>query len=121
MYEIRYYGFLPYTKEKKVKELDKFKEYIENVKEVLIKKLYDNKIINTLSTNEKNDIKIVKNIFDLKIINMEYIYIEIKKEKDRYIINTFDEKETLEQQFEIELEFNKKDKIKLNRKIKLFI
>lgn len=121
MYEIRYYVFLPYTKEKKIKEIDKFKEHIDNAKELLIDKLYENKIINTISTNEKNDIRIVKNIFDLKIINMEYIYIEIKKEKDKYIINIFDEKETLEQQFEMDLEFNKKDKIKLNRKIKLFI
>lgn len=121
MYEIRYYGFLPYTREKNVKEVEQFKEELENVKELLIKKLYDNKIISTVSTNEKNDIKIVKKIFDLKIINMEYIYIEIKKEKEKYIINIFDEKETLEQQFEIDLEFNKKDKIKLNRKIKLFI
>lgn len=121
MYEIRYYEFLPYTKDKIVKNVENFKEYLKIAKELLIKKLYDNKIINTLSTNEKNDIQIVKNIFDLKIINIEYIYIEIKQQDDKYIINTFDEKETLEQQFEMKLEFNKKDKIRLNRKIKLFI
>lgn len=121
MYELRYYSFLPYTKDKTIKDIEEFKEYIENVKEVLIKKLYDNKVINTLSTNEKNDIQIVKNIFDLKIINMEYIYMEIRKQDGKYVISTFDEKETLEQQFEIDLDFNKKDKIRLNRKFKLFI
>lgn len=120
IYQIRYYNYLPYTKEKIIKDIKEFQVDIGNIQELLIKKLYDNKIINTLSTNEKNDIQIVKNIFDLKIINMEYIYVEIKKEKDKYIINTFDEKETLEQQFEMNLEFNKKDKIKLNRRIKLF-
>jgi len=82
--------------------------------------MFDNKIINTLSTNEENDIEITKKIFDLKIINMEYIYIEIRKVDDKYIISTYDEKETLETEIEINLRFDKKDKIKLNRKIKLF-
>ena len=36
-------------------------------------------------------------------------------------IKVYDEKETLETQIEMNLEFNKKDKIKLNKKIKLFI
>lgn len=121
IYQIRYYNFLPYTKEQKIKDVEIFKGYLEPTKEKLVRKLYINKVINTLSTNEENDIKIVKNIFELKIINMENIYIEIKKQKDKYIINILDEKETLEKQFEMDLEFNKKDKIKLNRKVKLFI
>ena len=120
MYELRYYNFLPYNDNKLIKDVEYFKIYLEKAKQILIKKLYDNKIINTISTNEKADIEIVKKIFDLKIINMEYIYIELRKNGDKYILSTYDEKETLETEIEIDLEFDKKDKIKLNRKIKLF-
>ena len=51
---------------------------------------------------------------------MEDIYIVIKNNNGKYIIQLYDDKETLEKEIEINLEFNKKDKIKLNRKIKLF-
>lgn len=120
MYEIRYYKFMPYTQENLIKDIEQFKKDIENIEEKLIKKLYDNKLINTISTNEKNDIEIVKNIFDLKIINIEDIYLEIKIKEKKYIIKLYDEKETLEKEIEMDIEFNKKDKIKLNKKIKLF-
>ena len=63
----------------------------------------------------------MKNIFDLKIINLEDIYLELKKKDNEYIIKFYDEKETLEKEIKLKLEFNKKDKIKLNKKIKLFI
>lgn len=121
LYELRYYNFLPYTKERIIADVQEFKEDIENIKENLIKKLYNSKLINTISTNEKNDIEIVKNIFDLKIINLEDIYLEIKKINEKYLIRIYDEKETLEKEVEMDLEFNKKDKIKLNRKVKLFV
>lgn len=121
LYEFRYYIHLPYTEEEKVYDIKEFSESIEIVKEKIIKKMYDNKIINVISTNERNDIQIIKNIFDLKLINLEDIYLEVKKKNNMYIIKIFDEKETLETQIEMNLEFNKKDKIKLNKKIKLFM
>lgn len=120
MYELRYYNFLQYNNECTIKNVEFLKQPIEEAKELLIKKLYDNKIITTFSTNEENDIKIVKNIFDLKIIKMESIYIEIRKKDDKYVIKAYDEKETLETEFETNLKFNKKDKIRLNKKVKLF-
>lgn len=120
IHEIRYYNFLPYTDKKNICDIDELKGLLDLAKEKVIKKLYDNKIINTISTNEKNDIEIVKNIFDLKIINLEDIYLEIKKKNNEYTIKFYDEKETLEREINMTLEFNKKDKMKLNRKIKLF-
>ena len=121
MYELRYYSFLPYTNEKLINQLKSLKKDLNFLKEELIKKMYENKILNTLSTNEKNDILIVKNIFDLKIINMENIYVQLKRKDGIYYIEIYDEKDTPEKTFELNLEFNKKDKIKLKRKIKLFI
>lgn len=120
VYELRYYNFLPYNSYNEIKDLNFLQNALEIAKEILIKKLYENKLINFLSTNLENDIKIVKKIFDLKIINMETIYIQIKKNNLKYIISFYDEKETKDKEFEMELEYNKKDKIKLNKKIKLF-
>lgn len=120
VYELRYYNFLPYSNYKEIKDLDFIQEELEKTKELLVSKLYEYKLINTISTNLENDIKIVKKIFDLKIINMENIYVQLKKNKSKYIIIFYDEKDTKDREYEIELEFNKKDKIKLNKKIKLF-
>lgn len=121
IYELRYYSFLPYDNTKSIREVEKLQKYIENIKELLIKKLYKNKVINIISTNEKNDIEIVKRIFDLKIINLEDIYLLISQKDNQYNIRFYDEKETLETEEVIKLEFDKKDRIKLNKKIKLFI
>lgn len=121
LYELRYYCFLPYNSEKNIKEVEKLQMYLEEAKDLLIQKLYTNKIINTISTNEKNDIEIVKKIFDLKMINLEDIYLQIRKKSEGYSVKFYDEKETLETEENIKLEFNKKDRIKFNKKIKLFI
>lgn len=121
MYELRYYNFLPYNNEQKVKDIEHLKKEIEKAEEVLIKKMFENKIITTISTNLENDIKIIKNIFNLKIINMEQIYIQIQKHHGEYVLKIYDEKETLESEQKLTLEFNKKDRIKLNKKVKLFI
>jgi hypothetical protein len=120
-YELRYYNLLPYNNEIQVKDVKEVTTYLEAIKEKNIKKLYDNKIINTLSTNEKNDIEIVKEIFNLRIISLEDIYMQIKKHDNKYLVQIYDEKSTLEKEIELNLKFNKKDKIKLNKKIKLFI
>lgn len=120
-YEIRYFNLLPYNYEQKIKDIDEFSNDLDTIKEKTVKKLYDNKIINTFSTNEKNDIDIVKEIFNLKIISLEDIYIQIKKHDNNYLIQIYDEKNTLEKEVKLNFKFNKKDKIKLNKKIKLFI
>ena len=121
MYELRYYNFLMYNKEKTIKDLRKFKLNIDELEEIIIKRFYASKIINAVSTNEKINIEIIKRIFELKIISLENIYIEIRKNKEIYELKIYDEKETLDTEYEFQLELGKKDKIKLNKKIKLFI
>lgn len=120
LYQIRYYNFIPYDKEKAVYEEIELRKLSENVAEILLNKFYNLKIINTISTNKVNDINIIKQILFTKIINLEEIYIEIIKEEKSYKIYIYDDKDTLEVIQEIELEFNKKDRIKLKKQIKLF-
>lgn len=121
LYQIRYYYLMPYNEEKELRKVDELKEKLDNVISLMIKKLYQLKLINTLSTSEKNDMKIVKNIFSLRIISLEEIYLELFKIKENeYKLNIYDDKDTLEESINLHLEFNKKDKVKLKRKVKLF-
>ncbi len=123
IYEMRYYYWIPYKGNIAIKDVEKFRMAFDNLTTVLLKKMYHLKIMNTISTSEKNDIMIVKNIFELNTVSLEDIYLELlkdKKDKNKYILNIYDDKDTLEEAKSIELEFNKKDKIKLKRKIKLF-
>ena len=99
----------------------KYKNDINILLNTFIDKLFEFKIINTISTNKKNDIEIIKNIFFIKTINLEELHIEINNiDKDVYELDIFDGKETLETTKKLNLQFNKKDRIKNNRKIKLF-
>lgn len=119
-YILRYYHLIPYSEELKIKDVEKLKEFLNSVFSILIKKMYQLKLINTISTNEEMDIKIVNNLFDLYTINLEEIYLELKKDGDKYRLNIYDDKDTFEKSIEMELDFHKKDKVKIKRKIKLF-
>lgn len=121
MYQMRYYNLIPYNKKMEIRNVNKFKELIDIAFSLLISKMYKLKMINTISTNEKADVLIVKNIFDLRMITLEETYVELlKKENNFYQLNIYDEKDTLEESIELQLEFNKKDRMKLKRKVKLF-
>ena len=121
IYQLRYYNLIQYNSEREIKDVKELQENLTNLEKLLIKKLYSLKIINTLSTSERNDIEIVRNIFYLRTISLENLYLELFKiEGNKYNLNIYDEKDTLEESKDIQLQFNKKDKIKLKRKVKLF-
>lgn len=122
VYLIRYYLLVPYNIDKEINQIEEFKELINNILNKLIKKMYKLKILNTISTNEMQDIEIIKNIFYLRTISLDDIYIEIISidKNNNYLLKIYDDKETLEKSIELKLNFNKKDKVKLKRKVKLF-
>lgn len=119
-YILRYYHLMPYSDTLKLNEIEKFEELFMNNFSTIIKKMYQLKLINTISTNEEMDIKIVSNLFNLYAISLEEIYLELIKDDDKYRLNIYDDKDTFEQSVEMELDFHKKDKVKFKRKVKLF-
>ena len=95
---------------------------IEEVQMLLLKKAHSIKLIDIVSNDEKIDYKILKNLFYVRVINLEDLYIKITKEKERYFVQLFDENIFEEKKELNEIgNINKKDlKIKLNKKMKIF-
>ena len=88
----------------------------------LLEKAHILKIIDRFSKEQEVDYQILKNIFNIRIINLEDLYIKIIKEKEKYYIQLFDEN-IFEEKAQLENigKMNKKDlSIKMNKKIKIF-
>ena len=74
-------------------------------------------MIISISKKEEIDDEILKNIFNIRAISLEEIYIKLIKEKDKYYIQFFDD-DVFEEKIEIKEmgNINKKDlEIKFNK------
>ena len=122
VYEFRYYNLLPVEDEKFIFQVKDFQKELKEIGRLLIGKAQSIKLISKISKSEKLNIEILKNIFTLRIMDLEELYMKITKEKDKYYIQLFDEN-IFEEKIEIS-EMQKIDKkdidIKLNKKIKIF-
>ena len=123
IYSFRYYLNLPVTNEKNILKIDIIKEDIKKIYTKLINKAIQKKVILDISDNEKIQSEIYKNIFVSKIISLEKVSIKVFKEKNEQNFKIqFFEEEIMEKQIESKNILDKNDlKIKLNKKIKLFI
>jgi len=121
-YMVRYYKKIPFSEEKALEQITQLSGLLEEIEEIIINKMYELKQINKISEDKNFNIKVLKNIFDKKIINLENIYIQIKKQEDKCKVELYD-KEILEK--EILLDTNEKIikefKIKTNKMIKIFV
>lgn len=122
IYQFRYYIMIPYNENYTIGRIDVIKEYVNNVQKSLINKAIELKLINSFSQEEDINYNILKNIFYVRIIRLEDLYINIQKDKNELYIQLFDEN-----MFEEKVLIDKKDKInidkfevKLNKKIKIF-
>ena len=122
VYEFRYYNLLPVEDEKFIFQVKDFQKELKEIGRLLIGKAQSIKLISKISKSEKLNIEILKNIFTLRIMDLEELYMKITKENDKYYIQLFDEN-IFEEKIEIS-EMQKIDKkdidIKLNKKIKIF-
>lgn len=120
--EFRYYYLLNYTREKSIKDIENLQKELEKTIKLLIQKAKEQSVLHIFTSKEELDYLIFKNIFSLRIINLEDVYIKITKEKDIFYMQFFDDGA-----FEEKVELGnmqmitKKDlEIKLNKKIKVF-
>lgn len=110
IYQFRYFMCLPYDLESNVKDIKKFEEDIEKTEKLLAQKAIDNKVIN------KIPFEVMQHILETRIIVLEELYYKVEQEEEKYYVQIFDENIT-EEKFEIK----SIEKIKLNKKIKIFI
>lgn len=110
LYQFRYFMCLSFDETKNVKDLEIIEEEINKTEQLLVKKAMEFKVIN------KVPFEVMKHVFETRIIILEELYYKITKESKKYYIQIFDENIT-EEKFEIK----SIEKIKLNKKIKIFI
>ena len=110
LYQFRYFMCLAFDETNNIKDLELIEEEINKTEQLLVKKAMEFKVIN------KVPFEVMKHVFETRIIILEELYYKITKESEKYYIQIFDENIT-EEKFEIK----SIEKIKLNKKIKIFI
>ena len=118
LYEIRYYKQIPY-KDTNIKNIELFNEQIQEIEKKLIKKACEQKILTKFSENEIINKKILENLFDSKIINLENTIYILKYRKGILKIEIYDT--NIEEEIkEIEIKEKVELQVKLNKKIKVW-
>lgn len=120
IYEIRYFNLIPIDRNTRIKDITSLKKMLTTTQNDAIAKAYELKSLKELYKDRTQNIKVLKHIFDLKIIKLEDVGYKILKEKDDYYIQFFDD-DVIDEKIKLDTQINKKDlKIRLNKKIKLF-
>ena len=110
IYQFRYFMCLPFDEANNVKNFEQIEEDVKETEQLLIKKAMEFKVINRVP------FEVMKHVFETRIITLEELYYKITKESEIYYVQIFDDNIT-EEKFEIK----PIEKIKLNKKLKIFI
>ena len=112
IYQFRYFLLIPYSENKSIKDIIEIKSEIEDIEKKLVQKAIKKKVITGVP------IEIMTHVFQTRIIVLEGLYYKITKKEDKYFVQLFDENVS-EEKFEITQTQN--EKIKINKKIKIFM
>ena len=120
LYEFRYYNLIPITSEELLKDNEELKEDIDSMRQFLIDKAIDERIINPVNSNKYINNEILKNIFSLRIINLENAEVNVQKIPEGIRANYLDgDVEETSKDIIISKDIGKY-KIKEKKKIKIF-
>ena len=114
IYIIRYYRFIPFSEELKIKDIEKLNKIIIKIEKDLIRKAIEHKVIYAIAEDKDVNDEIIMRIFDSKIIDLDNIIIETEVKEDRIIVSYYD---TTILETSIEILNNKKFKIKKKEKL----
>jgi len=109
-YKFRYFMLLPFDSEKSIKDIQQLEKSILETENKLVQKAIEKKVI------AKVPFEIIKHIFKTRIIILEDLNYKITKKEEKYYVQIFDENIS-EEKFEI----TPVEKMKINRKIQIFI
>lgn len=120
IYQLRYYRELNISTNIKIKDLPKMEKLLDEVYKILITKACKNSIIRIVNNDINTNYKIIKNILDTKIINLDEIKIKLNLDTSKLIIHVYDG-DVVDREITYEETVNKSDlDLKLNKKYKLF-
>ena len=122
IYEFRYYTVLPFNEETNIGGVKGIQKELLETRRRLLDKAQELKVITVTSKNKEIDDEILKNIFTIRMLALEDIYIKLIKEKDKVYLQLFDD-DIFEEKIELKDfgNINKKDlQIKVNKKVKVF-
>ena len=80
IYEFRYYCMIPYDEEKSIGQVEEIQDQIKEIELLLLKKAHHLKLIDIFSNDMQIDYQILRNIFHVRIIELEDLNIKIIKE-----------------------------------------
>lgn len=115
-YQLRYYRFLPFEKEVKLKEVEKLNYIFEREIFLLIEKAEKMAIIDEITTDKEINQKIIENLFNSKLIDLNHLTIETKVENGKLYVEYYD---TNILESVVEVQSNRT--VKLKKKTKLFL
>lgn len=115
IYKIRYYRYIPINEEKYIKDIEALNEEFEKVIKAIIKKAQELKIWDIFSEDEELTYKILKEVFDTKMIYLQNLNIQCKYEDKILYVEYYDDT-IIESSMKIEI-----SSVKIKKKIKLFI
>ena len=115
IYKIRYYLYIPYDTEKKLKDITELQKSFKEVIKVLIKKCQEHKIWDVFTENKELSYMVINELLETKMINLENANIICKYEENILYVEYYDGN-ILETKAEFKLE-----NVRIKKKIKLFI
>lgn len=118
IYIIRYYKLLYINNETQIKDVEYIEEQLTMAEKYLITKACNLKIISILSNNVEQNYKIISEVLNCNIIDLDEMNLEFKKKDEKIVINIYDDNmidKSLEYKEKLDLN------IKFNKRIKLFI
>ena len=118
IFVFRYYKLIPINKEDLIKDIGELKADIKKTEKYLITKACNLRAINILCKNVEKNYEIISSIFNYRIIDLEEILLEMKKNNDKFVLKVYDDNAIAGI---LQYENNEEINIKLNKKIKLFI
>ena len=115
IYKIRYYRYIPINGNECIKDIKELDEIFEKLIKQIIKKAQKIKLWDIFSEDFDLTYKILEEIFDTKIINLETINLSFKYENKVLYIEYYDDT-VIESTKKIDI-----DNVRIKKKVKLFI
>lgn len=121
IYQIRYYKNIYIKENTSIKEEENLKKDLENLEKKIITLSCKNAILRIFSMDINLNFKIISNVLNSKIIELEQIKLKFDYDKEKLKVQIYD-KEVFEREFILDYSGKKEDlEIRKNKMISLFI